>query len=275
MPNASNTSAKLFALIFFLLWGDVAVQRLYAQNTNERIKILTQITDTLAKDSLTIAPETVLLKNLTNGNVLDTNFYKVQNNLILSKPAALSYQPSAMNKKADSLKLIADSLKFELRYRVLPFNLGRNYYHIDSSVLVNIAPKKPFEADYARLSESDIFSKELSYAGNYTQGLSLGNAQNLVVNQNFNLNINGKIGDVDVLASMTDNNVPLQAQGNTLQLRDFDRIFIQLKKQNNTLIAGDFELMRPTNTYFVNYFKKLQGTSLSNQQSTISFRVVH
>ncbi len=237
-----------------------------AQNfSNERTKILTRLTDTLTKDTLTIAPETVSLKNLETDNLLDTNFYEVKNTLILKKSNRIL---------ADSFLLIADSLTlktnsqqptakgYQLKYRVLPFNLGKNFYRIDSSVLINIAPKKPYEADYARLTESDIFSKELSYAGNYTQGLSLGNTQNLVVNQNFNLNINGKIGDVDVLASMTDNNVPLQAQGNTLQLRDFDRIFIQLKKQNNTLIAGDFELNRPISGYFVNYFKKLQGASL-------------
>ena len=241
-----------------------------AQNfSNERTKILTRLTDTLAKDTLTIAPETVTLKNLESNNLLDTNFYEVKNTLILNKVKSVL---------ADNLLLIADSLKlkgnrqqpransYELKYRVLPFNLGKSFYRIDSSVLINIAPKKPFEADYARLTESDIFNKELSYAGNYTQGLSLGNTQNLVVNQNFNLNINGKIGDVDVLASMTDNNVPLQAQGNTLQLRDFDRIFIQLKKQNNTLIAGDFELNRPQNGYFVNYFKKLQGASFFNDE---------
>ena len=121
--------------------------------------------------------------------------------------------------------------------------------------------------DYAALNNpsvsNTIFEKGLEYNGNYTQGFSLGNNQNLVVNQNFNLNLAGKIGDLDILAAMTDNNLPIQAEGNTQQLREFDRIFIQLKKGSNTLVAGDFELQHPP-SYFTNYFKKLQGVTYSN-----------
>ena len=58
-------------------------------------------------------------------------------------------------------------------------------------------------------------------------------------------------------------NLPIQAEGNTQQLREFDRIFIQLKKGKNSLIAGDYELQKP-NSYFTNYFKKLQGGTFSN-----------
>ena len=74
----------------------------------------------------------------------------------------------------------------------------------------------------------------------------------------------GEIGDgIEVAAAITDENIPLQAEGNTQQLREFDKVFIRLRKGNNQLIAGDYELQRPKG-YFMNYFKKLQGATFSN-----------
>ena len=74
----------------------------------------------------------------------------------------------------------------------------------------------------------------------------------------------GQLGDLEVLAAITDNSIPLQPEGNTQQLREFDKIFIQIKKDENTLIAGDYELSRP-DSYFMNYFKKLQGATFSRR----------
>ncbi|MBK9013490.1 MAG: hypothetical protein IPM82_05080 [Saprospiraceae bacterium] len=104
----------------------------------------------------------------------------------------------------------------------------------------------------------------LDYNGNYTRGLSFGNNQNLVLNSQFNLQMAGTLGDLEILAAITDNNIPLQPEGNTQQLREFDKIFIQVAKDRNKLIAGDYELARP-NGYFMNYFKKLQGATFSKQ----------
>ncbi|MFI5171250.1 MAG: hypothetical protein ACHQFW_02610 [Chitinophagales bacterium] len=75
--------------------------------------------------------------------------------------------------------------------------------------------------------------------------------------------MSGKLqNDVNINASITDNNIPLQPEGNTQQLQEFDKVFIQLSKDEQSLIAGDFEIYRP-NSYFMNYYKKLQGASYS------------
>ncbi len=75
--------------------------------------------------------------------------------------------------------------------------------------------------------------------------------------------MSGKLqNDVNINASITDNNIPIQPEGNTQQLQEFDKVFIQLSKDEQSLIAGDFEIYRP-NSYFMNYYKKLQGASYS------------
>lgn len=222
----------------------------HAQNLqNERQLIVNLSADTLVADTFTIIQNSVQIIDLQTNTKLDTNLFDIKNNLIILKSNTLK-RPTK---------------NFKLTYRVLPINLGKPFFRLDSSKIDAVAPPSSVEyADYTTPSVSNqIFDKSLDYSGNYTQGFSLGNNQNLVVNQNFNLNLSGKLGDLDVLASMTDNNLPIQAEGNTQQLREFDRIYIQLKKGKNILIAGDYELQRP-NSYFTNYYKKLQGGTFSN-----------
>lgn len=220
--------------------------------SNWRVVKLKIARDTLLKDSLTIIPHSVKIEKTGIDSLKIQKDIEIKNNSILLKNAQ---------------KYLNDSLI--ISYRVLPFNLSAKKYHLDSSRLDPLAPTLPVEFEYTTDAERNapIFEKGLEYNGTYTQGLSLGNAQNLVVNQNFNLNLAGKLGDLDVLASMTDNNLPIQAEGNTQSLREIDKIFIQLKKGTQTLVIGDHELNRPNNAYFLNYAKKLQGLAYSNNQS--------
>ncbi len=72
----------------------------------------------------------------------------------------------------------------------------------------------------------------------------------------------GKLkNDVLIRASITDNNIPFQAQGNTQQLQEFDKIFIELSKDQHSVTLGDYNLNRP-NSYFMNFQKKLQGINI-------------
>jgi len=43
-------------------------------------------------------------------------------------------------------------------------------------------------------------------------------------------------------------------------LQEFDKVFIQVSKDRSSITAGDYELNRPK-SYFVNYFKQVQGLS--------------
>ncbi|MBK6497146.1 MAG: hypothetical protein IPG00_02850 [Saprospiraceae bacterium] len=65
----------------------------------------------------------------------------------------------------------------------------------------------------------------------------------------------GDLGNgLKVVAAISDENLPIQAQGNTQQLQEFDKVFIQVSKGKSSVTAGDYELRRP-NSYFMNYFK--------------------
>jgi hypothetical protein len=164
------------------------------------------------------------------------------------------------------VRSMQDSLTIKVRFRVLPYDLNRWTSHFDSLLYQDGSLRvmepmsfSPFTSDQPLFSDRGI-----QYDGSFARGLSLGNRQDLVLNSNFDLRLNGSLGDgIEVLAALSDNSIPLQPEGNTQQLQEFDKIFIQLTKGGNTLIGGDFELSRP-NSYFTNYFKKTQGVRVQN-----------
>lgn len=148
-------------------------------------------------------------------------------------------------------------------YRVFPRNYGQVYFHKDRNarleqeegILLN-----PFSYSTRTQASSIVDFGELDYSGNFERGLSFGNNQDVILNSSFNLQLAGKITrDVEILAAITDNNIPLQPDGNTQQIQDFDRVYIQIKKDPHQLTVGDIDMRHPDNTYFLRYVKNAQG----------------
>ncbi|MFZ4542453.1 MAG: hypothetical protein ACOYOA_00250 [Saprospiraceae bacterium] len=203
--------------------------------------------DTIAlNDTLTIITESIQFTTPSNDTIPTSSFFILNKQIIFPKK-------NPFNGKYPFIKIC---------YRTLPFNLEKRVVHLDT---IRIRPElkgdlwqyRPFDNNK---SNSVLPStKDLSYSGGLTRGISVGNNQDLVVNSNFSLQMAGKLSkDIEISAAMSDNTIPIQPDGNTAQLNQFDRIFIQLKRKNALLNAGDFDLARP-NSYFVTYNKRVQG----------------
>jgi len=150
-------------------------------------------------------------------------------------------------------------------YRTFGFKLDQPYTLLDSSAMSFKEYTYGSGYSYAitdRKERGIIDSPGMDYKGSFARGLSVGNAQSLVLNSNFDMQLIGDLGNgLKVVAAISDENLPIQAQGNTQQLQEFDRVFIQVSKDRSSVTAGDYELRRP-NSYFMNYFKKVKGITL-------------
>ncbi|MBV6438979.1 MAG: hypothetical protein EPGJADBJ_00608 [Saprospiraceae bacterium] len=236
-----------------LLWALMSVCcLLHAQRTDNFSNLRHRVADASRSaqslDSLTIIPPLLTATDSATGQIIGLQYFSIKNNLLLTDTARL---------KAD----FPDSKKIRVAFRVLPFNLGTTASRLDTSAIRRSGRPDAIEFDYSPYEPpgKPFETGNLSSNGAYTRGFSLGNSQNLVFNSNLNLQLNGKLGnDLEILAALSDNSIPLQPDGTTRQLQEFDRIFIQLKRKNVALTAGDYDLTRPTG-YFSNYFKRLKG----------------
>lgn len=153
-----------------------------------------------------------------------------------------------------------------LSYRVFPYRLNSVVKGLNYDSVKNNFYLKPFEfnAGEAETSKGLFNFGNMQYSGSFGRGISFGNNQDAVVNSNFNLQLNGMLGDsIEIAAALTDNNIPIQPDGNTQQLNEFDQVFLQFKKKNWQLNLGDIDL-RQNGLYFLNFYKRLQGISFQN-----------
>ena len=73
------------------------------------------------------------------------------------------------------------------------------------------------------------------------------------------MQLSGKLSnDIEVVAALTDENTPIQPEGNTATLDELDKVFIQVKHPNVTGTFGDYELQEKTGEFGV-IDRKLRG----------------
>ena len=218
-----------------------------SQNNLRERKILMN-RDTTLLDSLLILPSTV--KVLYKGEIINAEWYKIDlgSGKIIAKP-----QLSDLN----------DTI--QINYRIYSYKVNEPYFTRDLSQMNLSGDARPRTfAVNNRTNQRGVFtSSQLEKQGNYSRGISYGNNQDVVMNSNLNLQLSGKLSnDVNILAAISDNNIPIQPDGNTQTIQDFDRIYIKLYDDTKELTLGDYEIESPTGN-FMQFYKKVQGGKFS------------
>ncbi|HEX5025569.1 MAG TPA: hypothetical protein VFV68_09860, partial [Agriterribacter sp.] len=215
--------------------------------SNLRKKTVAILSDTLRLDSLSIVPGSFYILGS------DTTDYELdQFNALLiwkRKPAS------------DSVFL---------SYRVFPGKFNTVYQRMQFDSISNNFLASPAAIQDAYSLQNSIFDfGNVNYNGSFGRGLSFGNQQDVVLNSTLNLQMNGYLADsIQIAAAITDSNIPIQPDGNTQNLNEFDRVFIQFKKKGWRFEIGDIDI-RQKQSYFLNYYSRLQG-ALFEQEHTIS-----
>lgn len=240
-----------FLILYFLLISLLS----FGQQDLSRVRTIALSSDTLAIDTLSLVPASV--KFYYRGNAIDTSFYRI-----------IPHKKIAVFKRE---KMKSDSLSYDsvtAAYKVFPFDFHREVFHKDIKELQRdiSLPERPFTIKYNNGAGSQNFfaSDGLTKNGSISRGISFGNNQDMVVNSNLNLQVAGKLTkDIELTLAATDNNIPVQPEGNTQQLQEFDKVFVQLKDKSSKLIVGDYQMSRP-NSYFMNFYKRSQGLYFTN-----------
>lgn len=213
----------------------------FGQTSNARTQEIDGNLDTLKLDSLSIYPNS--FKLFCGDQLLGLGDYK-------------------LNSATSELILLTKcSEKLNAEYRVLPFDLSKSYQLRDTSVLYS-REKGNYDKFLITTSTQtqDVFGgTSLKKSGSISRGISFGNNQDLGVNSSLNLELTGDLGpNLKLLASISDDNIPIQPEGNTNKLQEFDQVFIQIYNDRLKLIAGDFWISKPKG-YFMSYKKRGQG----------------
>jgi len=209
-------------------------------------------------DSLSIATPLLSVRDVRTGLDIPASLFEVHNQALRVDTAGLR-------------RFCPDCDSLELRYRVLPVNLAAPVSRLDTALIRRAGRDDAIEFDFTPYAAPEplLGAGGITSSGAYTRGFSIGNSQNLVFNSNLNLQMEGRLGnDLELRAALADNTVPLQPDGSTRQLNEFDRVYIQLRRKNAALTAGDYDLTRPQGAYFSNYFKRLQGAMLEHRHSS-------
>jgi hypothetical protein len=216
-----------------------------------RVKKIEIISDSTLLDSLSIVPGSMVVMS-NNQFVSDSSYLllPVQSILVWLSPV-----------KGEVI----------ITYRVFPLNFNKTYFHKDTNSIFHHGGNSPVPFRFPTVNrQSEIFNMGgINKSGSISRGVMFGNNQDLSINSNLNLQLSGKISsNISILASVTDDNLPIQPEGNTQQLQDFDQVFIQLFSDTWRLTAGDFWMKKPDG-YFLNYNKRAQGGSFTKVSNNV------
>ena len=219
-----------------------------AQGQDSNFKtIKVAVKDTIVIDSVSINPSRFLVKSKTN-TVIDSSKYKVD----FAKSILI------FNEEIESDSLIIDYLRY-------PDYITKTYRQLDESIIVKNTNsiQRLYKLNQSTLKNDFTPFDGLNTSGSISRGVTVGNNQNSVLNSELDLQISGKLSDnVTLRASIQDANIPLQENGYSQRLDEFDQVFIEVFSKDWNIRAGDIDLQN-NNSYFGNFTKRVQGLSVN------------
>ncbi|MCK4235913.1 MAG: hypothetical protein KAX38_02260, partial [Candidatus Krumholzibacteria bacterium] len=81
----------------------------------------------------------------------------------------------------------------------------------------------------------------LRLSGSKTVGISIGSNKDLSLDQSLRVTMMGKVAkDLEVKAFLSDDNLPVQPEGNTEELKHLEKVFVEVRSKHSEVQLGDF-----------------------------------
>src|SRR6056297_1592520 len=248
------------SIILFLL---TAVNKTaFPQQLSNMVEKTVQLKkDTIRIDSLFLVPGTVKLFNSKNETIPDTLYEVIHWKSLLI--------PSGKVRKQYS--------QVQIKYRTFPKILKQNYsYHNFEST--DKIPSKIFTyqkfTNQEKRQRASFSSGGIIQSGSIARGITAGNNQDAVVNSTLDLQLSGALNEnLNIVGAISDENIPIQPDGTTQKIEEFDKVFIKVYNEDFEAIGGDFTI-KNTGGQFMRTEKKTQGAGVKytfnlNEESSV------
>ncbi|WP_207435883.1 hypothetical protein [Sabulibacter ruber] len=266
---------RRWSVIFFLVIAALWASPSQAQDlSNRRCKWVQLVPGTFKLDSLTVAENTIEILDRRQLRTPLSFHYDPVTNLFqfigITQPTlSQALRPDSIARDSSGAffsrfpenKPKTDSVL--VCYRVLPLNVAAPSFKRDIRTWDSTSFERSYVFNPPAQREELFKTPGLNKTGSISRGVSVGNTQNVFVNSALNLQLEGKLTDeISITASITDQNIPFQPEGNTQQLQEFDRVFITLQHRLWTLTGGDVVLRNRPTSHFLRFYKNVQGGAL-------------
>lgn len=240
------TILLLYSIISFGLFGQ--------EFGNLRKKIVAISTDTLSLDSLSIIPGSFAAFDIL-GNSIDTALYHI------------SYGKAELY---TSSKLRAIHKNMVVEYRVFPLLFERVYYKRDYKMHLSPDSLMGREPPHFIIGQAQepLLGEQFQTNGSIMRGIRFGNSQNLSVNSSMNLTFQGELSNnLMIEGAISDQAIPMQPEGTTRRLEEFDRIYIRVHRKDFSVQAGDIELQAGGLGQLLTFKRNVQGLAYNGRVS--------
>ncbi|MCU7494250.1 MAG: DUF2460 domain-containing protein [Ignavibacteria bacterium] len=236
--------------LYFLIIIFCAGNKLFAQENYSTYVVTDTIQVNLRNiyplSSLSIVPFSEIIK--FRGNILKSGEYRV------SYPKAYftlsdSLHASLLDTIIITYRSYRTTLKKEYKRRTLETRIEK-----DSKDTLRV-----LKTENAIFSPESIFGRDLQKSGTLVRGFTVGTTRDLTLNSGLRLQLSGKLSEnIEIVAALSDENIPIQPEGNTERLDELDKVFIELRHPNATGTFGDYEISEKIGE-FGTVQRKLQG----------------
>lgn len=239
-----NLKKNSFFLLLILFSFRLLAQETGWKNDNFRQDTVLISSDTLRLNANLILPEKFRITD-ENGEELSDLFYKINYDT-----SEVIFDSSLKGKSVTVSYFIYPDFKrqtvFSKDTAIIREPIQENRYYTLSKEKREV--RKPFDG--------------LNSRGSLVRGIRFGNNQSASVQSSLDLQLTGQLtNEIGINAVISDNNVPIQADGYTQQLQEFDKIYVEIFNKNSKIRAGQVDLIQE-NDFFGNFSQKVTGAQI-------------
>ena len=240
---SSKIYISLFLFIFFL---SVSAQVPDWENDNFR-KDSISVSDTVQLNAGVILPDKFMIRDEA-GNPISELFYQID----FAKGEIIF---------DESLK----GQKLFVSYYIHPDLQRTSVFSKDTALIIEPTQEHKYYAYGEDLREIRKPFDGLNSRGSLVRGIRFGNNQSASVQSSLDLQLTGNLTEeIGINAVISDNNVPIQADGYTQQLQEFDKVYVELFNKNSKIRAGHIDLIQE-NDFFGNFNQKVTGLQVGTE----------